>query len=98
MLYVDLALHQLDHLGRERPVRNALEKLPAGLEKLFYQTMSEIYQSRPTEYHQILKTLYAWLAYSSRPLSIKEANWLVSHALGSDTFRVEDEVHGHSAR
>ena len=98
MLYADLGLHQLDYIARETLARKAMENFPAGLSALFQHIIADFYQSRPNEHKQILETLYAWLTYSKRPLTVKEANRIFSLTLKDDTFKVEDEVQGHSAR
>ncbi|KAI9684627.1 MAG: hypothetical protein M1820_010873 [Bogoriella megaspora] len=97
MLYVDLALHHLDFIGKEPLIRKALEKLPDGLDALCEHIVSQLYESRPAEYHQPLRVLYAALVYARRPLSIGEANQLVLLSVERAMLKVEDEVQGHSS-
>ncbi|KAI9704629.1 MAG: hypothetical protein M1820_005377 [Bogoriella megaspora] len=98
MLYIDLALHHLESIGRESLARKALNELPSSLPDLFKHTVSEPYHSRPPKAQQAIRTLYTWLIYAKRPLSIAEANQLVSISTSGSAFKVEDEVQGQSSR
>ncbi|KAI9681877.1 MAG: hypothetical protein M1822_006954 [Bathelium mastoideum] len=98
MLYVDLALHHLDSIGREGLARKVLDKFPSNLSDLFKHIISELYHSRPSKDQQAIRTLYTWLIYAKRPLSIAEANQLVSLSATDRIFKVEDEVQGQSSR
>ena len=98
MLYVDLALHHLDSIGREGPIRQALDKLPTGMQALFPHIIAELYQDRSQEAQRAVKKLYTWLIYVKRPLSVAEANQIVSLAANDLTLKVEDEIWGRLAR
>ncbi|KAL9097569.1 MAG: hypothetical protein Q9165_000465 [Trypethelium subeluteriae] len=98
MLYIDLALHHLDSIGREGLARRALDKFPSNLFDLFQLITSELYHSRPSKAQQAIRTLYTWLIYARRPLSIAEANQLLSLSASDSSFKVEDEVQGQSSR
>ncbi|KAF2232674.1 hypothetical protein EV356DRAFT_504942, partial [Viridothelium virens] len=98
MLYVDLALHYLDSTGREGLARKAVDKLPSNLSDLFKHIIREIYHTRSSKAQQAIRTLYTWLIYAKRPITIAEANQVIFLSTSESIFRIEDEVQGQSSR
>jgi hypothetical protein len=100
MRYVEHVLRRLNYIGRESAVLKDLEhKLPADLEAVYRLMLNECQKDRTKEQYQMLKRLFAWLAYSKRPLTLNEASQLVVLTVGEDgTFDVEEELIGRSAR
>ncbi|KAF2230805.1 hypothetical protein EV356DRAFT_519320 [Viridothelium virens] len=99
MLYVEHMLRRLSAIGREGAVLKELEKnLPDSLEELYKLLLEECQRGRTHAQYLTLKTLFAVLAYSERPLSLDEATDLVKLTDPDGTFDIEDEVIGRSAR
>ena len=99
MLYIEHMLRRLSAIGREGAVLKDLEKnLPDSLEALYKLLLAECQRGRTHAQYLTLKTLFAMLAYSERPLSLDEATDLVKLTDPDDTFDIEDEVIGRSAR
>lgn len=100
MRYVEHMLRRLNYIGRETAVLKDLEhKLPADLESLYKLMLMECQKDRTKEQYKTLKRLFAWLAYSKRPLTLTEASELVGLTVGDDgNFDVEEELIGRSSR
>ena len=99
MLYIEHMVRRLSVIGREGSVLKDLEKnLPDNLEALYKLLLAECQRGRTHTQYLTLKTLFAMLAYSERPLSLDEATELVKLTDPDDTFDIEDEVIGRSAR
>lgn len=98
MLYVEHMLRRFSYIGRERAVLQALGRLPPNLHALYKLLLDECRQNRSEAQYQALKKLFAWLAFSKRPLSLGEASSLVQLALSDDTFDIEEEIIGRSSR
>jgi len=98
MLYVDRALQYLDSIGREGAVLQALHKLPPDLDSLYAMILTECSARRTSEEVEALRLFYASVAYSKRPLTLKESRAFMALNIGGDRFHVEDEIRDRSAR
>lgn len=99
MLYVEHSLRRWNAIGRERAVLKDLDRsLPESLETLYDLLLAECQKGRSHAQYLTLKTLFAMLAYSERPLSLDEARELVGIVDRDGTFDIEDELIGGSAR
>jgi hypothetical protein len=85
-------------LGRESLIIKELETLPDDLPKLYELLLSECQKHRSSEQFIALKKLFAWLAYSQRPLTLGEATALINFVPGATNFSLEEEIDGRSAR
>jgi hypothetical protein len=88
----------LNALGREPLIFKELDKLPENLPKLYELLLSDCQKDRTKEQLTALKKLFAWLAYSKRPLTLGEATSLIKIIPGTKSFSVEEEIDGRSAR
>lgn len=98
MLYVEHMLRRFATIGRGQAVLEELEKMPRSLHDLYRLLLEECRCGRSEAQYQAMKNLFAWLAFSKRPLSLAEATSLVQLTLSDDTFDVEEEVVGRSSR
>ncbi|KAH7128114.1 hypothetical protein B0J11DRAFT_504607 [Dendryphion nanum] len=99
MLYVEHTLRRLSYIGREGAVVKALGKLPDNLHGLYKLMLDDCRRNRTPDQYEALKKLFAWLAFSKRPLSLSEASELIKVTIkDDDEFDIEDEIVGRSAR
>jgi hypothetical protein len=91
-------LRRLNVLGRESLILKELDTLPDDLPKLYELLLSECQNHRSKEQFTALKKLFAWLAYSKRPLTLGEATSLIKIVPGTTSFSLEEEIDGRSAR
>ncbi|CAK4017686.1 glyoxalase bleomycin resistance dioxygenase [Lecanosticta acicola] len=99
MLYIEHMLRRFSSIGREGAVLKDLKKgMPDSLKELYKLLLAECQKGRTHAQYVTLKTLFAVLAYSERPLSLGEAADLVTLTDPDDAFDIEDEVIGRCAR
>lgn len=99
MLYAEHMLRRLNSIGREGAVLREIENnLPEDLQSLYAVMLSECQSHRTPDQFRSLKQLFAWLAFSKRPLSLEEAKSLVLLKNQEGSFSIEDEIQGRSAR
>jgi hypothetical protein len=91
-------LRRLNALGREPLIFKELDKLPENLPKLYELLLADCQKDRTKEQLTALKKLFAWLAYSKRPLTLGEATTLIKIIPGTKSFSLEEEIDGRSAR
>ena len=91
-------LRRLNGLGREGLIIKELENLPSDLTEMYSIMLSECQKHRSEEHLALLKRLFAWLAYSKRPLTLGEATNLVTLITRDTSFVLEEEVDGRSSR
>ena len=92
-------LRRLNTIGREGAVLKDLEKnLPDSLGALYKLLLAECQKGPTHTQYLTIKTLFALLAYSERPLSLDEAADLVKLTDPDETFDIEDEVFNRCAR
>jgi hypothetical protein len=99
MLYIEHMLRRFSAIGRESAVIKDLKKeLPDSLEGLYKLMLEECQKGRSEHQYETLRTLFAMLAFSKRGLTLEEAADLIKLTDPDDTFDIEDEVIGRSAR
>lgn len=98
VLYVEHVLRRLNSLGKEAMVLKELEKLPNNLSDLYALLIAECQKGRSDDEFASLKRLFAWLAYSKRPLTLGEASNLVELVNEKAKLSLEEEMDGRSAR
>lgn len=92
-------LRRLSYIGREDAVLKDLEQnLPDNLQSLYQLMLAECRKNRTEAQYKALKRLFAWLAFSKRPLTLSEATALVKITVPDGSFDLEDEIIGRSAR
>lgn len=97
-LYVDLMLKELTTKTQRAAVLAALESPPGGLVELFDQVVARIASNITAEETEILKVLLCWVTFAERPLSLSEANSLISIKTGYEEFSVKSEAEDRCAR
>ncbi|OJD28871.1 glyoxalase bleomycin resistance protein dioxygenase protein [Diplodia corticola] len=97
-LYAEHVLRRLNSLRREATILKELDKLPASLSDLYNLLLAECQKGRSDEDLASLKRLFAWLAYSKRPLAYGEASNLVAFVNDDAKLSLEEEIEGKSAR
>lgn len=98
MLYIEHMLRRYNLLGREGPILRDMQKhLPSDLSSLYDLILKECQESRTEEQYKALKTLFTWLAFSKRPLTLDEANALMGFTRLPASF-IDEEIGGKSAR
>ncbi|KAF1958309.1 hypothetical protein CC80DRAFT_534088 [Byssothecium circinans] len=98
VLYADHMLRRLSYIGREGAVLQELEDMPQGLSQLYKVLLGDCRRGRSKEQYEALKKLFAWIAFSTRPLSLAEASELAGLTIAEEDLDIEDEVIGRSAR
>lgn len=91
-------LRRLNALGRENLITKELENLPSDLTALYALMLLDCEKHRSDEQLMTLKKLFAWLAYSKRPLKLGEASALVAVIENQSSLNLEEEIDGRSAR
>ncbi|KAL1647975.1 hypothetical protein SLS58_002299 [Diplodia intermedia] len=97
-LYAEHVLRRLNSLRREAAILKELDKLPDSLSALYSLLLAECQKGRSDEDLVSLKRLFAWLAYSKRPLTYGEASNLVTFVNDDAKLSLEEEIEGKSAR
>lgn len=98
LLYVDRTLHDLKSLGGGRRLWQALDELPDGLDDLYTKLLTKNSARRsPMEWKEV-KRLYAFVAFSISPMTLKELVHLLSPLTQNKLIDVEQEISGDSAR
>lgn len=99
MLFVEHMLRRYNIIGREGAVLKDMANFcPTDLSSLYDLMLLECQGRRSTEQYQTLKKLFAWLAFSRRPLTLNEASGLVNLTGQDSSFSIEEELEGKSAR
>lgn len=75
-----------------------LDALPPNLPSLYSILLADCQKGRSMEQVTCLKKLFAWLAYSKRPLTLGGATYLVGVAEKNASLSLEEEIDGRSAR
>ncbi|KAF5686654.1 hypothetical protein FCIRC_2797 [Fusarium circinatum] len=84
-------LHRLNSLGREGAVLRILDQpLPKCLDDLYHEMLQECYRRTAANYHKVVTKLICWVAYSFRPLTLREVTSLVKLWAGDNSFDLAD--------
>lgn len=88
MLLIFSQIHQEDTMIKQLP------QVPGTLHGLFERLESAILRNRRPQQTKALRTLFAWLAFASRPLSIADVDEILRTHLDDQVFNFEDELSG----
>lgn len=91
-------LRRLDYIGRENAVLRDLKDAPKDLHALYCRMVLECHTNRSPEQSEALRHLFAWLAFSKRPLTLSEAGALMKELVKDGIYDIEEEVIGRSTR
>lgn len=85
-------------MGREGPILKELEQLPKDIESLYETILAECAKNRNPDERELLRGLFAWLAYAKSKLSIGEANILIDILTTEMSMSIEEELDGRLSR
>lgn len=94
MLYIEHALRLLNRIHQEQLMLKQLRTLPESLFGLFDLLEVGVHAKRRPQQLDAIRTLFAWLAFARRPLSVSGANALLRMRLEDPFFSFEDELSG----
>jgi hypothetical protein len=97
-LYVDLILKELAKKNQSAAVLTALESPPMGLAELFEQVIARIASNVAAEEMESMRVLFCWVTWAERPLSLSEADSIISLNTGCKDFNVKAEAEDRCAR
>ncbi|KAI9698896.1 MAG: hypothetical protein M1820_007317 [Bogoriella megaspora] len=98
LLYAELMLNRFNNNAREGAVLKALRgPLPADLEHLYLNMLSDCERQIPETQRQSIKTFLAWLAYSWAPLTLNECKTLMNLIIADKDINIEEELDGRLA-
>lgn len=96
--YIEHTLRRLNAVGRDGPILKELGVLPSSTKELYRVLLEDCQRSRTGADLAALKSFFAWLAYSRRPLSVGLATRLLNHIAKESTIVVDEEIEHRSAR
>ncbi|OAG11175.1 uncharacterized protein CC84DRAFT_1106454, partial [Paraphaeosphaeria sporulosa] len=74
LLYAEHVLRRFNNLSREPLILRHLEQeMPANLEQLYSIMLSDLLRKTSNEQKQALKSLFCWIAFAVRPITLSEA-------------------------
>lgn len=91
-------MRRLNSLGREGPILKELEQLPKDIESLYETILAECAKNRKSDERELLRGLFAWLAYAKSKLTIGEANMLIDILKKEMPLSIEEELDGRLSR
>ncbi|KAF5602224.1 hypothetical protein FPCIR_2009 [Fusarium pseudocircinatum] len=84
-------LTRFNCLGREGAVLRILDQpLPKSLNDLYHEMLQECYRRTAANYHKVVTKLIYWVAYSFRPLTLREVTSLTKLWAGDESFDLAD--------
>ncbi|KAK3394964.1 hypothetical protein B0H63DRAFT_62884 [Podospora didyma] len=97
LTYIKHMIRRLNDLGREKPIRAELKKLPESSAQVFELMLAHSAKHRDKKSLKTLKILFAWLAFAKSRLTLGMATSLIE-VIGSDgQVDIEDELESRSA-
>ncbi|KAL1884038.1 hypothetical protein Daus18300_000147 [Diaporthe australafricana] len=97
-LYVEHTMRRLNSLGREGLILKELENLPSNIESLYETILAECAKNRSPGERELLRSLFAWLAYAKSNLTVGEANILIDIITKEMSISIEEELDGRLSR
>lgn len=96
--YIDHMLRRLNAIGREAPILKELEKLPDNTIMLYGMLLEDCQRDRTDADRDLLRRLFAWIAYSRERLHMGSAKRLLEYIAKDNRIVVDEEVEHKSAR
>lgn len=91
LLYVEHMLRRFHSLSREPLIlRHLDQEMPDNLEQFYSVMLSDVFRKTTSEQREALKTLFLWIAFAVRPITLSEALAIVKLAPGD--FELEEEL------
>jgi hypothetical protein len=91
-------LRRLNAIGREAPILKELEKLPDSTITLYGMLLEDCQRDRTDVERDLLRRLFAWIAYSRERLHMGSARRLLDYISKDNRIVVDEEVEHKSAR
>ncbi|KAJ7788151.1 hypothetical protein B0H14DRAFT_2628538 [Mycena olivaceomarginata] len=94
MLYAEHTLRQFNILGRELLVLKRLEmSMPKTLSDLYHNMLEDLQRRIATDQQQLVRSLFCWLAFAYRPMTLDECVALLKLIPGK-SLDLEEELQG----
>ncbi|KAJ4348566.1 uncharacterized protein N0V89_009943 [Didymosphaeria variabile] len=91
LLYAEHILRRFNNLSREPLILRHLDhEMPENLEKLYSVILSDLLRKTNSEQRKALKTLFLWIAFAVRPITLSEAMVIVKLSPGN--LDLEEEL------
>jgi hypothetical protein len=91
-------LRRLNAIGREAPILKELDKLPDNTIMLYSMLLEDCQRDRTDADRDLLRRLFAWIAYSRERLHMGSARRLLEYITKDNRIAVDEEVEHKSAR
>jgi hypothetical protein len=87
-------MRRLNALGRETLILKRLDTLADNTEAIYRRLLEDCQKNRSSEDRNILRELFAWLAYTKDKFTIADANMLISIMQNENALSIEEELEG----
>lgn len=91
-------MRRLNSLGREGLILKELDNLPSDIGSLYETILAECTKNRTSDEREVLRSLFAWLAYAKSKLKVGEANILIDIIATEMSISIEEELDGRLSR
>jgi hypothetical protein len=86
-------LRRYDTIGREITVlKDITRAMPADLEAIYGVLLADCSRRTPQDQREALRVLFAWVAFSMRPVTLDEMTSLKDFLSPHDAFSIGDEL------
>ena len=86
-------LRRYDTIGREITVIKDINRtMPADLEAIYDVLLADCLRRTPQDQREVLRVLFAWVAFSMRPVTLDEMTSLKDFVSPNDAFSIGDEL------
>jgi hypothetical protein len=96
--YLEHMLRRLNALGRDNVVLRELETLPKDTNDVYRALLKDCQKSRSAQDLEVLRTLFAWLAYSKSPVTLAVASTLLCSIAKDHSISIDEEIEHRCAR
>ncbi|KLU84503.1 hypothetical protein MAPG_03544 [Magnaporthiopsis poae ATCC 64411] len=96
--YVEHSMRRLNSLRREALISNELERLPESITQLYETLANECKRNRTPGEIEVLRGLFAWLAYANSEVTIAEASKIITIVAQENLISIEEELDGRLSR
>ncbi|KAL8388797.1 hypothetical protein RB595_008937 [Gaeumannomyces hyphopodioides] len=97
-LYIEHSMRRFNSLRREALILKELEQLPESITQLYETLIKECKKGRTPGELEVLRSLFAWLAYANNEVTIAEASKIIAIVAQENSISIEEELDGRSSR
>ncbi|KAL8294605.1 hypothetical protein RB597_007774 [Gaeumannomyces tritici] len=97
-LYIEHTMRRFNSLRREALILKELEHLPESITQLYETLINECKRGRTPDELEVLRSLFAWLAYANSEVTIAEASKIIAIVAQENSISIEEELDGRSSR